>query len=107
MKLLTKAIIKQTPAIGATSELPAEQVKVRAKFFTPWTGWTWYMTELEPETGLAFGYAHNSSDPQGAELGYFSLTELESLRGPFGLKIERDLHFGPKTLAEVMRKEAA
>jgi hypothetical protein len=39
------------------------------------------------------------------ELGYFSLDELESVRGPFGLKIERDLYWKPKTLREVMAKE--
>lgn len=29
------------------------------------------------------------------ELGYVSLTELASVRGPLGLRIERDLHFVP------------
>ena len=38
------------------------------------------------------------------ELGYFSLKELESLKGPFGLTIERDLFFGKYTLAEVMER---
>jgi hypothetical protein len=27
------------------------------------------------------------------ELGYFNLSELQSVKGPFGLKIERDMHF--------------
>ena len=35
------------------------------------------------------------------ELGYFNLSELESVRGPLGLPIERDLHFQPKTLGEI------
>ena len=35
------------------------------------------------------------------ELGYFSLSELQSVRGPWGLPIERDLHFEPKTLKEL------
>jgi len=37
------------------------------------------------------------------ELGYFSLSELENLRGPFGLKVERDLYFEPATLKELMK----
>ena len=35
------------------------------------------------------------------ELGYFSLSELESVRGPLGLPIERDLYFEPKTLQDL------
>lgn len=35
------------------------------------------------------------------ELGYFSLTELEAVRGPLGLPIERDLYFKPATLNEL------
>jgi hypothetical protein len=38
------------------------------------------------------------------ELGYFSLSELKSVKGPMGLPIERDLHFEPKTLKELMEK---
>jgi hypothetical protein len=34
------------------------------------------------------------------ELGYISLAEVAAVRGPFGLKVERDLHFKPsKTLS--------
>ena len=35
------------------------------------------------------------------EFGYFSLSELQSVRGPLGLPIERDLHFEPKSLREL------
>jgi len=35
------------------------------------------------------------------ELGYFSLSELENLRGLFGLKVERDLHFKPIRLKDI------
>jgi len=38
-----------------------------------------------------FGYVEGFS----SEWGYFSLTELASVKGPFGLKIERDLHWIP------------
>lgn len=43
----------------------------------------------------------NVKDP---ELGYFSLSELEKVRGPLGLRVERDLYWEPKPLSEV-RKE--
>ena len=34
------------------------------------------------------------------ELGYFTLAELESVTGPGGLKIERDLYFKPQPLSK-------
>lgn len=36
-----------------------------------------------------------------AELGYFSLKELEAVSGPGGIKIERDQHFKPIKLSTV------
>jgi hypothetical protein len=42
---------------------------------------------------------------QERELGYFSLSELETVRGPLGLPIERDLSFKPCPLSRVMRRE--
>lgn len=70
-----------------------------AKFFTPWTGWTWWVLEID-EGDLCFGLVEGFE----VELGYFDLEELESLRGPAGLKIERDLHFKPTSLS-VIRAE--
>ena len=57
---------------------------------------TWYTSEFDGEDiffGLVVGFE--------IELGYFSLAELQSVRGPWGLPIERDLHFEPKTLKEL------
>jgi hypothetical protein len=34
------------------------------------------------------------------ELGYFSLDELESVSGPFGLRIERDRSFNSQPLTQ-------
>jgi hypothetical protein len=34
------------------------------------------------------------------ELGYFSIAELEEVRGPMDLKIERDLYFEPKPVSQ-------
>ena len=44
-------------------------------------------------------------DGQEKELGYFTLSELQSIRGPGGLKIERDAHFNPTPISE-LRKAA-
>jgi hypothetical protein len=37
-------------------------------------------------------------------LGYFSLSDLASVKGPLGLGIERDLHFKPTRLSEIRAK---
>ena len=68
------------------------------KFFTPDSNWTWYATEFDGKDTF-FGLV----DGLCQELGYFSLSELESVKGPFGLKIERDLYFVPTTLEELMK----
>jgi hypothetical protein len=68
------------------------------KFFTPDAGWSFYASEFDGEDiffGLVVGFE--------IELGYFSLAELQSVRGPRGLPIERDLYFEPKTLRELMK----
>jgi hypothetical protein len=34
--------------------------------------------------------------------GYFSLKELQEVKGPIGLPIEKDLYYEPKSLKELM-----
>lgn len=53
----------------------------------------WIGTDYSLKIGLVDGFFE--------ELGYFTLSELESVQGPFGLGIERDKHFKPKPLSEV------
>jgi len=96
MKLLTKELKKQFPKLYEGEEIPTEEKKVIAKFFTPWTSWTWYATEFDGED-LFFGLV----DGQEKEWGYFSLRELEAITGPAGLKIERDLYFGQPKIKDI------
>jgi len=95
MKLLTEEIRKKIPPLYSQENVKDPIVHV--KFFTPWTNWTWYATEFDGKD-LFFGYVVGLEK----ELGYFSLSEMESIRGPVGLGIERDMHFVPKPLSEVM-----
>ena len=69
------------------------------KFFTPDSSWSWYASEFDGED-IFFGLVSGLE----VELGYFSLSELQSVRGPLGLPIERDLHFEPKTLKALKEK---
>jgi len=96
MKLLTKELRQQFPKLYEGEEIPTDEKVVIAKFFTPWTSWTWYAVEFDGED-LFFGLV----DGQEKEWGYFSLKELESITGPLGLKIERDLYFGQPKIKDI------
>ncbi|MET0309273.1 MAG: DUF2958 domain-containing protein [Sphingomonas sp.] len=61
------------------------------KLFHPMGAATWLASELDEDGDTLFGLADLGFGCP--ELGYFSLAEIESLRLPFGLRIERDLHF--------------
>jgi hypothetical protein len=52
----------------------------------------------DPDTGVACGAAEIAE----RELGPFSMDELVSYRGRFGLPIERDLHYKPVSLAAIV-----
>jgi len=103
MKLITKEIEKNAPSLYSQEANSASDVMVVAKFFNPYGSATWWMTEYDPEQRLAFGWCDLGMGCP--ELGYFSIAELEQVRiAPFGGKIERDMHYTPQTLREVMEQ---
>jgi len=55
---------------------------------------TWLATELDEDGDTLFGLADLGFGCP--ELGYFSLSEIESVRLPGGLGIERDLYFAAR-----------
>ncbi|WP_439570791.1 DUF2958 domain-containing protein [Sphingomonas sp.] len=61
------------------------------KLFNPVGAATWLATELGEDGDTLFGLADLGFGCP--ELGYFSLSEIASLRLPFGLGIERDIGF--------------
>ena len=101
MHLMTNELMAKFPSLYETEGKTPEEVQVVAKFFNPAGTGSWFAVEFDPEERIFFGYV-NLGDDDCAELGYFSLDELEAVRLPGGLTIERDLHFGNHTLAEVM-----
>lgn len=101
MKLLTKQLLKEFPPLYSQDGKKPEEVKIIAKFFHPVGSWTWYAAEFDPVEGRFFGLVRGFE----SELGYFSLEELESVRGPMGLGIERDRFFGNHTLAEALAEQ--
>src|SRR5436305_14031660 len=98
MKLLTEELRARLPRLYA-QEAEAEPV-VYAKFFLPGTGWTWYVTEGSSQENdfLFFGYVVG----QEREFGYFLLSELETVRTPLGLAVERDLAFHAGKLTDAI-----
>ena len=95
MKLITKEIEKKFEEFPLYSQdgkgLNAE---VLVKFFNPTGVGTWYITEankLEDGDYEMFGYCHLGDD-ENAEFGNVLLSDLEEIKLPYGLKIERDMY---------------
>ena len=59
------------------------------KFFNPLGAGVWLGAELDEDGDIMFGLA----DIGYPELGYWSLSEMQSVRLPFGMGIEWDLLF--------------
>ena len=97
-QLIPDELLPIIPSLYAT-ERTSDPV-VHVKFFTPDSNWTWFVTEYDPDERRCFGLVEGLE----TELGYFSVPELEEVRGPFGLPIERDLYWKPKPLS-LCRKE--
>jgi hypothetical protein len=65
------------------------------KLFTPDAHATWLLTELDPEDAdTAYGLCDLGLG--APELAYIKLSDLETIRGPQKLPVERDLHFKPR-----------
>ncbi len=103
MKLLTKGILEQTSELLDDDGKDNHKRNVTAKFFDPTGSFTWYLTEIGEDKDLCFGLVTSQYEPNG-ELGYFTISELESIQGPFGLGIERDVNFQTTTLDIIMDK---
>ena len=64
------------------------------KLFTPDARATWLITEISADDNtIAFGLCDLGVGMP--ELGYVSLTDLDGIRGPLGLRIEKDVFFQP------------
>ena len=98
MQLLTKEIRRRLPPLYGNEEKGLDALAI-VKFFTPDSSWTWYASEFDGDDlffGLAVGF-----EP---ELGYFRLSELQTVRGELGLPVERDRFFTPTPLRELLDK---
>jgi hypothetical protein len=88
------------PPLRSTEAQP--DFLIQLKFFTPDSNWSWYAIEFDGDDlffVLVIGFE--------AELGYFRLSELQNVRGPLGLPIERDLLFSPIPLSYIRKSTMA
>src|SRR3546814_196418 len=76
---------------AAHDERPEPNPVPLVKFFNPLGAATWLATELYSDGDTLFGLADLGFGTP--ELGVFSLSEIASVRLPFGLGIERDVNF--------------
>ena len=98
-KLMTKEIGKTIPPLYANADVEDyDSVLAPVKLFSPYSNWTWYITEWDAETGECFGLVEGFE----TELGYFSLDELARSTVLGGVPaVERDLYWKPKSLGDI------
>jgi hypothetical protein len=84
MKLMTKQLTEKLNKAGSDGMVPI------CKLFTPWGAVTWLITGIEG--GILYGFADLGMGCVEWG-GIATLGEMEAIRGRFGLKIERDLHW--------------
>ena len=105
MKLMTKEIenrLEKYPLYSQDGK--GEDAEIVCKFFSPVGSWTWYVLEAEKfneDDYEFFGIVINGYGEQ--EYSSFLLSDLQNLRLPFGLRVERDLYFTPSKVKDVIR----
>ena len=104
MVLLTKEKRKEIPAMYSQDGLGGDAIAC-LKMFTPDSSWTWYVIEgesvLDEDDKVIDFCFFGMVDGFEKELGYFLLSELEKIKGPLGLPIERDLYWKPTKLKDI------
>lgn len=98
-QLLPASEARKLPVIYSQEDVKDPIVQV--KLFSPYSGAVWYLTEYDPGSKEAFGWADLGYGM--GELGYISIPELEGLnRGGLPL-VERDTSWRPVPLSQAKR----
>lgn len=105
MKLMTKEIEQRLEKFPLYSQDgKGEEATIVCKFFCPINSWTWYVLEAERKYNgdyEFFGIVINGHGDR--EYGYFLLSELQAIKLPFRMGIERDIYFTPKKVKDVIQ----
>jgi hypothetical protein len=81
--------------VAPEAEIETPDLYPEVKLFTPNANAIWLLTELNPDTNVAYGLCDLGLGQP--ELGYVSLDELESVAATEGFEIEVDLQFDTHT----------
>ena len=74
---------------------------VIARFHDAQGSWSWYVINQNPDDlDSIFGIVHGTQ----VEMGIFSLQELQTYEGSFGLQVVRDIYFKPITANELWER---
>ncbi|MEV4440443.1 hypothetical protein AB0K09_15745 [Streptomyces sp. NPDC049577] len=93
--------LREIPAFYAQDNEEPENNTLYAHYFLDSSHW--YVAELNPRSGEAFGWVCLNGDLRGAEWGYFDLATLEPLVSMRpGTLVKRDLEFAPTRAHEVL-----
>ena len=96
-KLLPHELLEQIPEPYETEGTPLADKVIYAHYFT--ASADWHIVELNRETGEMFGRCDLGLG--FPEWGYVRIQDLAELQGQFGLPVERELDFDPKTPREL------
>ncbi len=86
------------PSLYATEGVPLKDKVVFMHFFIG--GSDWYAMEFDGKDTF-FGFAILNQDFDMAEYGYFSFTELKSIKLNGWLEVDFDLYWDPRPASEV------
>lgn len=102
-QLLPATVARKLPAVYSQENVadPIAQVKL----FSPYSGAVWYLTEYDPSSKQAFGWADMGFG--GGELGYISIAELEGMNKKGLPLVERDLYWKPMPLSKAKHSRMA
>jgi len=95
--LIPKDLLETIPKLYETEDIVDPICHI--KLFTPDSNWSWYIIEVSIDKDHCYGYIKGFEN----ELGYFSLEEIKSIKGPLGLSVERDISFKPQVLSEIRK----
>lgn len=98
-KLVRAELRHKLPSLHSQEDLGLEAI-AQVKFYLPDGNWRWYAAEFNGKD-MFFGLIDNGVSEQ---VGYFSLSQLKTVRGPLGLGVERDRRFEPTSLRELMER---
>ena len=100
-KLMPAEVRAGMPDLYSTEDVPLEEKVLAAKFFSPYSNWTWYAVEFDGDDTF-FGYVEGFEN----EWGNFSLSEIAgaTLGGSLPA-VERDRGFRPTKFGDLNKSD--